>query len=943
MSLYSTLQELAGSRYTEAHHAGDMIDNDLLRTAQEGGVALPTAGDPDRDKYHGAVVFDPEAGLHRNVMYPDFSSLYPRIMIDINSSLETIVGVGQGSLLRCEYDESELRKSYIDPRPVKQLESGEDYNEFTHGEYKMVYDPEKNSIKWRDDWERVQQHLEPIYFEPPEVNEGIIPSRAETYIRWNKSYSGTMYDATKRVRNCFTPDTEVMTPRGIVNIRDLDVGDTVYSIDPDSLEVEEKPVTEVHEYPDYDGELVDIESDYTDLSVTPNHRLLLRQNNTTQSWDDYRFVEAGDVNRGSAYQMPSDWSMDHGESLKEVDLTEEFNSYEVLVDTNVHGHTFASELGWYPERTSSKKYDVTSGYKFDAEEFEGNRDTIESMAEEIYIHSGPNQGWIPSTYAGDNFLELMAWFITEGSCYTSERCEYDTAIRGECTSLKIAQEGAENGEIRHLFDDMGLPHSSNSQAIEIGNELLSELMIGWCGSGSESKKLPEFVFDLNREQKQLVFDTLIKGDGDSRSWSYRYTTSSDQLRDDVMRLAMHLGRNPRYTRDSGSWRVFYGASKNEVRPLRHFSRSESEDGVYCVTVEDNHTLLAGRNGKFQWVGQSLYGVNGDSKFRLFDWRVAEAITIAGRLLLEHAAEVLVERLVSSGFDEDAVYVTHGDTDGFGLAVDMDTPRSHILPRVRETTEWLNDEGIPEFVEETFNVPDTGHELEIESYAPKLFVPADNCGKGSGIKKTYAQRITWDEGEEQDEMGVKGFECVRSDVADVTAELQEDVLEIILYNEPLNAQRRVYERVREMADAIHSGDIALSKVGERSGLSKEPEEYGDENRSAHPVYRGAKYAKKHIDGEDEFDKPMKYPVERITGEYPKIYNTDTGEDGSVVDYISVEDPSNIPEEIVIDYDEIIESTLKQPLRNVLGTMGWSWDEAIHSHTQSGLDSFGKGVN
>jgi len=26
--------------------------------------------------------------------------------------------------------------------------------------------------------------------------------------------------------------------------------------------------------------------------------------------------------------------------------------------------------------------------------------------------------------------------------------------------------------------------------------------------------------------------------------------------------------------------------------------------VYCITVQDNHTVLAGRNGKFEYIGQS---------------------------------------------------------------------------------------------------------------------------------------------------------------------------------------------------------------------------------------------------------------------------------------------------------------------------------------------------
>ena len=534
-SLYAGLQDLSGARFSEANHAGDTIDNDLLRAAQERGEALPTAGDPDRDKYHGAVVFDPEPGLHRNVCYPDYSSLYPNIIRDCNMSPETIVGVGARTLMRSDYSRDELRWSYIDPRPVKQLSDGEMYRDFTDGEYKMVYDPSSGSIKWRDDWSRVQQHLEPIYFLPPSEREGTLASRTDDYIRWNKSYSGTMYSATKRVRN------------------------------------------------------------------------------------------------------------------------------------------------------------------------------------------------------------------------------------------------------------------------------------------------------------------------------------------------------------------------------------------------------------------AVYGVSGDNNFRLFDWRVAEAVTIAGRLLLEYGADTLTERLQSE-FPSDAVYVTHGDTDGFGIAVDLDVPQSHVLPQVRETTEWLNEVGMPRFVEDNFGVPaqQTAHEVEVESYAPRLFIPEDDSG--GGTKKTYAQRITWDDGDDCDSIDVKGFDCKRSDVADITESVQKQVLEWILTEGRQRAKELTYERIRAVVDAIESGTMPLERIGERSGLSKDPEEYGAPNRSAHPIYRGSKYAKAHIDGEESFSKPMKFPVRRIEDPYPRVYDTDTGEDGTRVDYIAVEDVDNIPEEIHVDRKQVVQSVLKQPLQSILRTMDWSWDEAIHGHEQQTFNAF-----
>jgi hypothetical protein len=173
--------------------------------------------------------------------------------------------------------------------------------------------------------------------------------------------------------------------------------------------------------------------------------------------------------------------------------------------------------------------------------------------------------------------------------------------------------------------------------------LFGDLLEGLCGADSFQKRVPEFVFDLSRQQKCDFLNTLIAGDGDRQRNSWRYTTSSEKLRDDVLRLCTHLGLTASYNHDSGSWRIYVTENaKNTLRMHRSGSKSTADEGVYCVTVADNHTLLAGRNGKFQFVGQSLYGVLGWDRFRLYDKEMGAAVTATGREVIEYTDEV-VER------------------------------------------------------------------------------------------------------------------------------------------------------------------------------------------------------------------------------------------------------------------------------------------------------------
>jgi DNA polymerase I len=453
--------------------------------------------------------------------------------------------------------------------------------------------------------------------------------------------------AVKVIMNCFTPDTDVLTPAGVRNIRDLEVGDEVYSLDPDTMRMEVKPVVETHAYPDYRGELVDIETSKIDFSVTPNHRMLVRKNETNGiTEDEYRFVEAGELDDATNYELPHDWDGPSGRELDEIDLTEHLDGdYQVWVRPEVHGHTFAAEIGYYPDKVL--KNDIgEEGYVFDAAEFEEHREYIEEVADRTYVHAEAGRKWIPRTYDGDDFLSLLAWYTTEGNVYTSETKEFGEKLRGSATTIQIAQDaiadggGSHHERIGDLLDGMGFDYYVDEKSYQFTSQLLGEFLERVCGAGSFEKRIPEFVFETSDEQKRAFLETLIAGDGDWQENSWRYSTVSERLRDDVLRLCAHLGLTANYNEDSGTYRIYVTEdSKNTLRMHRSSDRSTAADGVYCVTVEDNHTMMAGRNGKFQFVGQSLYGVLGWDRFRLYDKEMGAAVTATGRDVIEYTDEV----------------------------------------------------------------------------------------------------------------------------------------------------------------------------------------------------------------------------------------------------------------------------------------------------------------
>ncbi|WP_257628296.1 DNA polymerase domain-containing protein [Haloplanus salinarum] len=761
--------------------------------------------------------------------------------------------------------------------------------------------------------------------------------------------------AVKVIMNCFTSDTDVLTPDGVRNIRDLEVGDEVYSLDPETLRMEVKPVTETHAYPNYRGDLVDIETSKIDFSVTPNHRMLVRKDDTNgESWEDFRFVEAGDLNESSHYELPHGWEGPDGGRLETVDLTELLDGdYEVWANNDVHGHTLAAEVGHYPDKMEKQGSDGT-GYVFSATEFEEHREYLNECCSEFYVHAERGRKWIPRFYDGDDFLELLAWYVTEGSVYTSEDKQFGEQFRGSATTIKLAQEAvADGGEgdghtaIGELLDRLSFDYYVDDRSYQVTSRLLGRWLEDTCGKNSFEKRIPEFVFEASREQKERFLDTLIAGDGDRQVNSWRYTTSSERLRDDVLRLCAHVGLTASYNRDSGSWRIYCTEdAKNSFRMHRSGGQSTADDGAYCVTVADNNTLLAGRNGRFQFVGQSLYGVLGWDRFRLYDREMGAAVTATGRDVIEHT---------QSAANDVGYEVAYGDTDSVMLELGEDVESEDVPDEVREAhpemseselrqvagaietgyelEESIND-SYDEFALEELNAHEHRFQIEFEKLYRRFFQ--------AGKKKRYAGHIVWKEGKHVDDIDITGFEYKRSDIAPITKEVQRRVIEMIVTGEDVDD---VEEYVHDVIEDFEAGNVDLDDVGIPGGIGKRLTAYDTDTAQV----RGAKYAN-HLLGTNfqRGSKPKRLYLKKVHPEFFRRLEADEGFDPQTdplygefkrdPDVICFEYADQIPDAFEVDWDKMLEKTLKGPIARVIEALGLSWDEVKSGQRQTGLGQF-----
>ncbi|CCQ32695.1 DNA polymerase protein [Halorhabdus tiamatea SARL4B] len=900
IAFFEEVASFVGSKLEDAPTPGDAVDMYVLHKAF-GNFVLPSKGTVESgEEFEGGAVFEPISGIKEMVSVHDLKSLYPMCMVTINASPETKVDPET-------YDGETFRA----PDP-----SGQHFRTEPDG---IVREMVEELLSEREEKKALRNDHDP---------------GTEAYELYDRQQG-----AVKVIMNCFTPDTEVLTPAGVQNIRDLNVGDDVYSIDPDTLEVQVKPVTETWEYPEYDGELVDIGTSKIDFSVTPNHRMLVRKNETNGiSWDedDYRFVEAGDLDDATNYQLPHDWSMNHGDPIDDVDLTEWIDGdYEVWVRPSVHGHTFTAELGWTPRRVP--KADAGEvGYVFTAEEFEEHREYIESVCEYNFIHRESGRKWIPRMYDGDDFLELLAWYITEGNVYTSEEKDFGANHRGSATTVKIAQQtetvtdggspdDTDHAEIGQLLDRMDFDYYVDDRAYQFTSALLGDLLRDVAGEGSAEKHIPEFVFDLDESQKRRFLKTLISGDGDRQTGSWRYTTSSERLRDDILRLCTHLGYTANYNRDSGSWRIYVTEdSKNTLRMHRSAERSRADNGVYSITVADNHTVLAGRNGKFQWVGQSLYGVSGWDRFRLYDKDNAAAVTATGRSVIEYT-ESAVNDL---GYD-----VTYGDTDSVMISMGTDMSVEDAIDRSFEIEEAIN-ASYDEFARETLQAEEHRFQIEFEKLYRRFFQ--------AGKKKRYAGHIVWKEGKDVDDIDITGFEYQRSDIAPITKRVQKEVLDLIVTEGDVEA---VTEYLHDVIEDFQAGNVDVEDVGIPGGIGKRLNNYDTD--TAH--VRGAKYANLLLGTNfQRGSKPKRLYLKKVHPDYYERIEAERdldpsrdalyGEFKRDPDVICFEVAEQLPAEFEVDWEKMLEKTLRGPIARVIEALGVSWQEVKSGQEQTGLGQY-----
>jgi DNA polymerase elongation subunit (family B) len=324
------------------------------------------------------------------------------------------------------------------------------------------------------------------------------------------------------------------------------------------------------------------------------------------------------------------------------------------------------------------------------------------------------------------------------------------------------------------------------------------------------------------------------------------------------------------------------------------------------------------------VMNSLYGVSGWERFRLYDKESAAAITATGR-------EVIA--FTQARANEMGYRVAYGDTDSIMLEIGTEHSRAEAIERAFDIETYLN-EGYEEFAREELGADDHRFEIEFEKLYRRFFQ--------AGKKKRYAGHIVWKEGKDVDDIDITGFEYKRSDIAPITKRVQREVIERIVYGED---EERITDYLHDVITEFEAGNVDLDEVGIPGGIGKRLSAYDTDTAQV----RGAKYANLLLGTNfGRGSKPKRLYLSKIHPDFWRRAESELGLDPQTdplygefkanPDVICFEYADQLPDEFEVDWPKMLDRTLKGPISRIIEALDISWDEVKSGQQQTGLGKF-----
>jgi len=377
-----------------------------------------------------------------------------------------------------------------------------------------------------------------------------------------------MWKRIKAIGGCFDKKTEILTDRGWIQFPSIKKSDKVYSMDPLSRNASYEKITKRIKYI-YKGEMYKIKGRLIDFVVTPNHKFF---GSTTQAYPTKKsksiitFKEIQEIVKYKNFTIPltSDWN-----GIKKDKF--------LLPEITIQWETNCKIRGKF---ISTRKFD-------------------------------------PVEIDMDIWLSFLGIYLADGHVSKNRNGNIGTIGISACKKRKL-----------DFFTPILFATPWNwcrgKKGWRTDNVQLAEYL-NQLGKAKE-KYIPREFLNLSREQLQILFNSLISGDGCVSIEEYNvfgkegiterisYFSSSKKLIDDVQEIAIKLGHATKIIkRDGREWNIRgksgvsstnyhlkINKSKNANIMKKTITKIPFNDFVYDITTEPHHTILIRRNGTVAW-------------------------------------------------------------------------------------------------------------------------------------------------------------------------------------------------------------------------------------------------------------------------------------------------------------------------------------------------------
>jgi len=399
------------------------------------------------------------------------------------------------------------------------------------------------------------------------------------------SYANETWDdekdeaATKEFggKQCFDVETEIFTQTGWKKYNEITKEDKVLSWDIQNNKQSYEKINNIFIY-DYDGDLYEYKTMYSDFLITNTHRLPVK---TLKK--DYRIVDLQTILNNKPIKEEFILKVTNNCLFCGKKLDKSFLKKQKYFCSVGHKNSYCSRYTFYPVK-----------------EFRLNQNLDIRGDNTEYINIGKY------TFSMEDWVRFLGWFISEGCV-----CEQEET-RGPNIwthwNIQISQsEGSEYlEEIQKVLKKLRFRDSYNGGCFRFTNKIIGQHLLQYCGKYARNKHIPQYVKNLDKKYLNLFLDAFNAGDGDGKRTEYY--TSSLRLADDLQELILKCGHNGviylRPDRDS-SYTV--SERKQEIEPTVYVDRIKKvpyKGKIWCIETLPYNTMFIRRNSKVMWSANS---------------------------------------------------------------------------------------------------------------------------------------------------------------------------------------------------------------------------------------------------------------------------------------------------------------------------------------------------